>query len=137
MGTRAVIDIEDEDGKVLVTIYRQFDGYPLGLGADIKKILGNPRIVNGFSLLKDKTPEAFNGMGCLAAYLIGQLKTEIGNVYIRHHSDNPKEDCWAEFFYKLMPSANMQLLIQVFDLTKNELIYNGPLAAWEIPFEDK
>jgi hypothetical protein len=84
MGTRSLTHIKD-DGKMLVTIYRQMDGYPSGMGADIKKILNNGKslIVNGYNL-DQAAPQYFNGMGCLAAYLVGKLKKgKIGNIYLQ------------------------------------------------------
>ena len=84
MGTRATVTVF-EDNKPLVTIYRQMDGYLTGLGQDIKDALngGDVRIGNGYST-GDATPKAFNGMGCMAAYLIGKLKgSDIGSVYIQ------------------------------------------------------
>ena len=78
MGTRALIHIKESDkqSQTLCTIYRQFDGYPEGLGKDILAIIQNKWISNGIQ------EDAFNGMGCLAAWLIGELKEDIGNVYI-------------------------------------------------------
>lgn len=74
MGTRSLLHIKDE-GKTLVTLYRQYDGYPTGMGKDIKDALakGKARLTNGYSG-SDKNPEVFNGMGCLAAYLVVELK---------------------------------------------------------------
>ena len=79
MGTRALVKIKDR-GNVLSTVYRQNDGYPDGLGQEIKKILngGKSRIINGIS--GQSSPAYFNGMGCLGAYLIGELKEGIGGV---------------------------------------------------------
>lgn len=80
MGTRALIHIKEE-GKTLVTIYRQYDGYPTGLGLDIAHILQGSSLVNGYET-NDEAPTKFNGVGCMAAFLISKLKQKIGNVYI-------------------------------------------------------
>jgi hypothetical protein len=132
MGTRGVINIED-GGSLLVSIYRQFDGYPLGLGKDIKNILGNPKILNGHH--GERMPEAFNGMGCLSAYLVGNLKKSIGNIYIIRACNNPREDCGAEYLYNLYTNDS-KLLISVYDLIDDgRLLYDGLLSEWEVPFD--
>ena len=38
MGTRTLVHIKDGK-KTIATIYRQYDGYPSGMGEDIKRIL--------------------------------------------------------------------------------------------------
>lgn len=79
MGTRCIVAVQDGNREI-VTIYRQFDGYPEGMGADLKR-LANKRLVNGFG--PDDTMETTaNGMGCLAAQVVAGLKGKIGNVYI-------------------------------------------------------
>jgi hypothetical protein len=80
MGTRARINIFERD-QVLVSIYRQSDGYPSGLGNDIFEFAKDMTIANGIS--GDPKGTA-NGMGCFAAQLIGHLKNRVGNVYIRN-----------------------------------------------------
>ena len=85
MGTRSIIHIKDGDliSPTLVSIYRQYDGYPVGMGKNIIEILngGNCKVVNGYGK-DDELPHSYNTMGCLAAYLISKLKDKIGNVYV-------------------------------------------------------
>jgi len=102
MGTRALIHIKEKgmDSQTICTIYRQFDGYYEGLGVDIYNILhkGHSEILNGFGN-DSEVPNHFNGMGCLAAYLVGELKNKrIGNVYI--YPPNAKK-CGEEYVYTL------------------------------------
>lgn len=81
MGTRSTITIHNWwDGEPMVTIYNQYDGYPTGIGATLKDFLEDMSLVNGMhsGLVK---PYA-NGMGCLAAQLIKELKTGAGGCYI-------------------------------------------------------
>lgn len=80
MGTRSTVTIKD-DAETIVKIYRQYDGYPTGMGNDLKGLLEHTKIVNGYSS-GDQLPHAANRMGCLAAYVIRELKENIGNVYI-------------------------------------------------------
>lgn len=95
MGTRARINIIHHDQR-LVSIYRQFDGNPAGLGQEIADFSGKLEIVNGYST-KEPGVQA-NGMGCFAAMLIKHLKVKIGNVYIRNTSDKSHGE---EFIYDL------------------------------------
>lgn len=87
MGTRSTTAIKDENGKTLVTLYRQFDGYPTGHGQDLANFLSARTVINGFNSQTAKTHA--NGMGCLAAQLIGHLKgDQIGNVYVTNEGDS-------------------------------------------------
>ena len=101
MGTRALLHIKDTnlESPTLVTLYRQFDGYIAGLGSDIARILnmGHSKVINGIEQGAEM-PEYFNGMSCLAAYLIGELKDKIGNVYIYPVNSS---NVWEDFTYTL------------------------------------
>ena len=122
MGTRSLIHVKDEDGKTLVTIYRQFDGYPTGMGADIKAVFDGKTLVNGYS-----DPETqVNGMGCAAAMLIAAIKNGCGGVYIQ-----PPEDkgCWEAFTYTLYQSADMHLSLKV--VAHEEILFDGLLADFD------
>lgn len=83
MGTRSTIAIY-ENTKHLVTIYQQYDGYPSGVGLQLAKFVSSGKLVNGLGGHKGLV---FNGMGCLAAALIKELKDGPGGTYIV-----PKED---------------------------------------------
>jgi hypothetical protein len=85
MGTRGNIVIKD-NGKELVRIYKQYDSYPNGLGIEIQNILKGIEIVDGFG---GNPINQANGMRCLSATLIKNLKEGIGNVYI-DFTDNLK-----------------------------------------------
>lgn len=81
MGTRSTLTIK-EDGVTLARLYRQYDGSPHFAGADIANALRGRKIVNGFGI-GDTIEDTFNGAGCLAPYLIGQLKgSTLGNIYM-------------------------------------------------------
>lgn len=78
MATRGIINVHEEglDSPIIVTIYRQYDCYPEGLGRDIRELLKGKGISNGI------TDNCFNGTGCLAASLVAHLKERVGNVYL-------------------------------------------------------
>lgn len=95
MGTRALVRVFGGDEEIVV-IYRQFDGYPDGLGKDIEAIVSKRRIVNGISSNMNEK-EIANGAGCLAAFLLAGLKeSRPGSVYL--HPAGTK-DCGEEYEY--------------------------------------
>lgn len=98
MGTRSLVVIH-EDGKEICTIYRQYDGYPSGIGEELKDLLSAGPLVNGIS----GNGLCFNGMGCLAAQIVAQLKAPEGkpvpgNVYLYPPGSR---DCGEEFIYTI------------------------------------
>jgi len=129
MGTRATIHIaKREEGvsfseipeKKLVSIYKQYDGYPEGLGVTIASYIEGKRIVNGLG--KDRYI-VFNGLGCLAASLIAELKEEAGEVYI----DNP--DCphsGLDYEYVVWGDEGKGIWISIFDRTRNCIFVGKP-----------
>ena len=92
MGTRCLTFVYDGDVPV-INIYRQYDGYPSGHGHELAQFLDSKTLVNGFG--KQNSFEA-NGMGCLAAQLIVQLKHGVGGIYIYPVSST---DCFQDYEY--------------------------------------
>jgi hypothetical protein len=85
MGTSGVVRVKDEfSGEFIVNIYKQCDGYVSGYGKEIQDILKGSSIINGINCATEqRVPKFFNGMGCMAAYLVGALKgNRIGHFYI-------------------------------------------------------
>ena len=129
MGTRATIHIAKREEGVsfseipknkLVSIYNQYDGYPEGLGVTIASYLDNKTIVNGIGVDRNTV---FNGLGCLAASLIAELKEEAGNVYI----DNP--DCphgWLDYEYVVWGNSGKGIWISIFDYNRNCIFVGKP-----------
>ena len=97
MGTRSLTFVYDESGKKIINMYRQFDGYPTGHGAELAEFLNSGRMVNGLRLGADE--KFFNGMGCLAAQLVAHFKQESGGFYM--YSVDQK-DCGQDFEYHIM-----------------------------------
>jgi hypothetical protein len=62
-------------------MYRQSDGYPAGHGSELAHFLLPFKIVNGISG-NVKIGKVANGMGCLAAQLVANFKTDVGNIYL-------------------------------------------------------
>ena len=106
MGTRATISIaRREEGvsfsefpdKVMVSIYQHFDGYPEGLGVTLASYLDGKKIVNG--------------LGCLAASLIAELKDGPGNVYIE---DPEHKHGWIDYEYYVWGDTDKDIWISIF-----------------------
>lgn len=78
MGTRSTTTVY-EDGKPVVCMYGQFDGYISGHGQELVKLLAGKKEVNGYGM---ETTDEFNGMGCLAATIVAHFKKRIGGFYL-------------------------------------------------------
>lgn len=57
-----------------------FDGYISGVGYQLARFLKDKKLINGIS--NQTIEQGFaNGMGCLAAQYLHDIKTNIGSVY--------------------------------------------------------
>jgi hypothetical protein len=79
MGTRSTLTIKDDKGNILLHMYRQFDGYPSGMGKDIVEFISKGKLVDGYPI-GSKFGEVFNGMGELACQLITHFKESYRDV---------------------------------------------------------
>jgi len=116
MGTRSlthIIESWNEEGKkkkqTLLTMYRQYDGYPLGHGADLVEFLNGSKVVDGFSPDDIESKQrVFNGAGCLAAQLIAHFKKGVGGFYI--NKANAK-DCGEAYTYEIEVNSDTREVI--------------------------
>lgn len=144
MGTRSLTHVKDETGATLVTIYRQYDGYPTGQGDDIKAALGGREMVNGYN----DAARQINGIGDAAAILITAMKLDTatpasatdkqidaGGVYIQTPGET---DAGQDYTYTLFPAEStgegwnvkpgaLQLTVESY----GETLYSGPLAEFD------
>ena len=123
MATRALINfVEREDGvsfnehpgvdKIHVQIYNHYDGYPSGLGVKLANLVDGYSVVNGLS--HGMQGPTANGMGCLAAQIVGLLKDGPGNIYLQ----KPIEKDWEDYEYFVWVKDDAELWISIFN-------YNG------------
>ena len=127
MATRAMISIakreegvsfSEEPKETIVDIYNHWDGYPEGLGVTLASYLDGKRVVNGIGS-KDNEDFIFNGMGCLAASLVAELKDGPGNVYIE-----PRESHgWIDYHYYIWGDTDKEMWISIF--SDDECIFVG------------
>ena len=98
MGTRSLTTFietyKNDSGKKkkneIVTMYRQYDGYPTGHGLDLAEFLSKGKLVNGIGFLDDTI--VFNGMGCLSAQVIAEFKNGAGGIYLQRENKNSGEE---------------------------------------------
>ena len=126
MATRAKIHIaRREEGvsfseipeKVIVSIYSHWDGYPEGLGVQLAEYFDGKVVTNGLGSRDDY--DAFNGMGCLAASLVAELKDGPGNVYIEDRGTHG----WIDYYYVIWGDTDKEIWISIFD--EGECIFVG------------
>ena len=99
MGTRSLTYVYDSSGdngesEPIMCIYRQYDGYPSGHGHELAQFLNSKTLVNGYG--EQNSIEA-NGMSCLAAQLVVQLKHGVGGIYI--YAPMVGRDHWQDYEY--------------------------------------
>ena len=118
MATRAKIHIaRREEGvsfsevpeKVMVSIYNHYDGYPEGLGVTLASYLEDKKITNG---LGEDRYSVFNGLGCMAASIIAELKDEAGQIYIE---DPTRPHGWIDYEYYVWGDDGKDIWISIFD----------------------
>lgn len=95
MGTRSLTFVYDEEGRKIVNMYRQYDGYPSGHGKELAEFLEPITMVNGIGTIKAAIA---NGPGCLAAQMVAHFKDGPGYIYI-----NPTTavDCEQDYEYHI------------------------------------
>ena len=129
MGTRSntlVIETGHDKEFVLVNIYRQMDGYPSCMGAQLADFIGNTKMVNGTSTRQAGTHVA-NGAGCFAAQLIAQLNDSPGNIYI----EDPAGECDNDYTYKIrIDTFNPKKKINIEVFNWDDLIFKGDAAKF-------
>ena len=138
MGTRCLTFVYDGDlsRPALVNLYRQYDGYPSGHGAELAEFLRQfQAITNGIAM--GETRKTANGMGCLAAQLIAHFKQSVGGFYIEPVTAT---ECGQDYEYHVYEKdGELCVLVKdrgcnMFGLTMsetNESLFNGPVTRFE------
>lgn len=88
MGTRSTLTFL-QNGKTVLSLYCQFDGYLSGVGKDLCEFLKSGKQVNGIPAFE--TGRVFNGMGDLAAQFIASVKTAPGLWYCRAQEEGSED----------------------------------------------
>lgn len=98
MGTRSLTRFI-EDGKPIVCLYGQYDGYITGHGRELANVLRDGRMVNG---LRGGTEKVFNGAGCLAAQVTAAFKDGPGGHYL-YSPDSEDEEYTYDLEVRMTP----------------------------------
>lgn len=117
MGTRSLTFVCEAGGQPIINLYRQYDGYMEGHGAELAAFLNTIRVGNG---LPGDTTGFANGMGCLAAQIVAHFKTEAGYFYLHHPSET---DCGQDYTYHVYPN-------QVIVRSHGSLVFDGTWAEF-------
>jgi hypothetical protein len=134
MGTRSLTFVYDEQ-EPIINMYRQYDGYPTGHGAELAEFLTQFTMVNGLGI--NETRKVANGMPCLAAQLVAHFKSEAGGFYLYPTST---VDCGQDYEYHVYHNGSEGLRVKItdrgcnmFGLTmsdKNDSIFDGTVAEF-------
>lgn len=122
--------VKDPKNTSLI-MYKQYDGYPEGTGLAIAKACINKdgkelKLVNGFN---NEHTQA-NGIGCLAATIIKNLKNGCGNVYLCEGKDKDISD--LDYYYTVSPSNKNigNIIITCYNANDNKLQFKGTPKEW-------
>ena len=139
MGTRSLTFVysESKSGEAaerIVNMYRQYDGYPTGHGAELAEFLNSGRVVNGINGIGKE--RQFNGMGCLAAQMIANFKQSAGGFYIH---PVVQQSCGQDYEYHIL-NVDGEFKIEVYYCGCNmfgmssdyesEVIFSGSLPEF-------
>ena len=135
MGTRSLTFVYDGE-ETIINMYRQYDGYPTGHGAELAEFLGSfEAITNGIRVGEQR--KTANGMGCLAAQLVSHFKGDsAGQFYLYPAS---AKDCGQDYEYHVY-SDQRGICVRItdrgcnmFGLTmsdKNDAIFDGTVEEF-------
>ena len=110
MGTRSITTVLDDNGNKIIEMYKQYDGYPSGLGKELVDFIKAGVLVNGYG---NSSQKEFNGISCFAAQLVEHFKDGVGGVYLHaptnKTSDKKRYDQVynAEYYYEIDSKLNV------------------------------
>jgi len=110
MGTRSLTFVYTEHNEPIMNMYRQYDGYPTGHGAELAEFLLNCN---------------HNGMSCLAASMLSAFKESLGSIYI-YPIDST--DCNQEYEYHVYENRVEVYEINFYGSSEKTSIFSG---SWE------
>lgn len=125
MGTRSLTFVYNEHNEAILNLYRQYDGYIAGHGAELAEFLAGKTLVNGFGM---KSTSLANGMGCLAASLVANFKETVGGFYIHSVTST---DCGQDYEYHVYRDrVEVRGPGSIFNPGPNDLVFKGTWAEF-------
>ena len=117
----------------IVTMYRQYDGFPTSHGMELAEFLRRGKLVNGINLADEGV--IFNGMGCLAAQCIAHFKDGPGNFYLHRGGE---KDCGEEYRYEVIfNNDNKTLTLKCIDVYGGKCLFEGNPKDFVTKFKEK
>jgi hypothetical protein len=101
----------------LCKIYCHLDGYPDGYGLELANFLDTGILVNGIGYREDGKRQ-FNGMGCLAASVIAELKDGPGGIYLIPITQGGEEYNYTVIADETATDETRSIIIKVSDEKK-------------------
>ena len=96
MGTRSTTKIYNDD-MLILSLYKQYDGYVEGWGKELKDFIKSGTFVNGIS--SNETRKIFNGIGDFALQLVCEFKTNVGGLYATNEDDEQEYNYTIRYKY--------------------------------------
>lgn len=142
MGTRSLttfIEVyTNDEGKQkkneVVTMYRQYGGYPEGHGVQLAEFLSKGKVVNGIGVGDEELQ--FNGIGCLTAQVVAEFKDGAGGIYLQR----PNKDSGEEYRYHVITNYDTrELTLKVMEvgymkgdkyINKTKTLYEGDVSTF-------
>lgn len=118
MGTRSTVKFYNQfnQSEPILSVYQQFDGYIDGVGHDLARFLKDKKIINGIK--DEKMSDGYaNGIGCLAAQYVAEMKKKIGGFYLTTQSDSQDYDYEVRFI-----DGRIIIKVDEFEGTPDELL---------------
>jgi hypothetical protein len=126
VGTRSLTFVYDDDNKPIINMYRQYDGYFSGHGAELAKFLQPFQIIKGIGGGQNKLGKFANGMGCLAAQLVAHFKNDVGGFYLYPVS---AKDCGQDYEYHVYES---RVIVKNLVFFKNQVPFLPNLSTYHL-----
>jgi len=110
MGTRSITVVKDKQNNKIIEMYKQYDGNPESLGAELQKFITSKTMVNGIG----SDEAVFNGINCFAAQLVEHFKNGPGGIYLHAPSTDYKNKkeyyniYSAEYYYEISTDLSIK-----------------------------
>ena len=113
--------VYSETGRVLLAMYKHLDGYPTGIGDDLKRFLMDMKRVNRPPQEGDDGEEEYSSMDMLAGKLYFFFQAEYSDVY--QHQPDAADQEWT---YNIYPDGD-GLRLEVKNSFTHNTYHNGTL----------
>jgi len=118
--------------KSVVNMYKQYDGYPEGLGLKLAEFLGEIQIINGLPV--GYRCDLANGPGCLAAQLVQHFKDGPGGIYLKGTNGKPGDYC-EDYIYTIYPKEDEPTYISIYSTYEGKCIFVGTPDKLQTKYE--